>query len=202
MLKLTTNTQVKPYHDWSEYYDTRCFVRSGEMPAPSSDRANCNLCESLTGCEVVDSVEALDNLTDLINNHRPTLVFTSRLPDADHNPIFNLTLDQLASFYLNLDSEDRVCMFESNLNFANAFHLMSQLTSQSGLFAHFENCGYPLRKKLRKLYDPLDFMPMMLEFTRENWFLLSQHYKTVNFKRVSVFVTNFLLFLLPICKRT
>lgn len=137
---------------------------------------------------MVDTPEALGNLTDLINNHRPTLVYTSKLPDADHNPIFNLTLDQLASFYLSLDYKDRVCMFESSLNFGSVFDLMSQLTSQSVLFAHFENCGYSLRKKLRKLYEIPDFMPLMLEFTRENWFLLSQHYKTVNFKRVGVFV--------------
>lgn len=102
----------------------------------------------------------------------------------DPNPIFNLTLDRLARFYLALD-QDKVCMFESNLNYGSAFDLLSQVTSESGFFAHFENCGYSLRKKLRKLYEIPDFMPMMLEFTRENWFLLSQHYHSRNFKRVS-----------------
>ena len=185
---MTHCDQIQPYYDWTEYYDTSCFVRNADYDeaAASSEPANCNLCESLVSCELLDSPNRLTNLTDLINNHRPAIVHTSRLPGVDPNPIFNLTLEQLANFYLALNREDKVCMFESSLNFGSAFDLFAQVTSQTTLFAHFENCGYSLRKKLRRLYEIPDFMPMMLEFTRENWFLLSQHYQSSNFKMVSL----------------
>ena len=149
---------------------------------------NCNLCESVQRCELIENSIGLDNLTELINNQRPVKVSNS-LSDAnlESNPIFNLTLNQLSEFYLNLNYDDKVCMFESSLNFGNVFDLMSQLNGQHlPVYAHWENCGYRLRKKLRRLYEIPDFMPMMLEFTRENWFLITfNNYKTNNFKRVS-----------------
>lgn len=126
----------------------------------------------------------LNNLTEFIDNHRPVIV--SKLSEQQDNPIFDLKLDELIDFYTNLDYNDKVCMFESNLNYDSLFDLISQIKTQNlPFFAHYENCGYSLIKKIRKFYLVPHFMPMMLEFTRENWFILSlNNYKSNNFKRV------------------
>lgn len=145
----------------------------------------CNLCENIKKCELIDDSLELNNLTMFINNQRPIKISNKLL---DRN-LFDLKLEQLMDFYSKLTNEDKVCMFESNLNFDNAFDLISKLNDQRlPIYAHWENCGYSLRKKLRSIYEIPDFMPMMLEFTRENWFLISlNRYKSDNFKKVSTF---------------
>jgi hypothetical protein len=64
---------------------------------------------------MIDERDELANLTELINNHRPTLI-SNRLMNEESKSIFNLTLSQLIDFYLKLDNEDKICMFETNLN--------------------------------------------------------------------------------------
>ena len=133
----------------------------------------------------------MNSLTDLINDQRP-MIISSRL-SFEFSPILNLTFNDLIDFFsLNLDSSDKICMFESSLNIGSAFNLMSKLKNNQisqPIFAHWENCGYSLRKKLRMYFELPDFMPMMLEFTRENWFILStSSYKTPNFKKVTIAV--------------
>lgn len=146
---------------------------------------NCNLCDSVSNFELIKNERGLSRLSELIDNQKPIMISSDLL----NEPIFNLTIDQLIDFYSNLDYEDRVCMFESSLNMASVFDLMTRLNDLDlPFYSQFENCGYSLRKKIRKTYQLPSFMPMMLEFSRENWFLLStNYYKSRNFKKVSMF---------------
>ncbi|XP_067128181.1 uncharacterized protein [Centruroides vittatus] len=178
--------KILPFWDWTYLYRSACFISNPFYTAPGLDESDCQICEDLSGIDIVNFTTSEVVMERYLKNDIPFIVNNATKGWAVNE---NFNINNITEIYLDeLESNDEVCMFQTNLKIDNHINLLETLTSHNLLnrwYAHWENCGRITEKALRKLYSRPYFTPLALEMREPSWILLSYNFKGRIYKMIN-----------------
>ncbi|XP_023232187.1 putative leucine-rich repeat-containing protein DDB_G0290503 [Centruroides sculpturatus] len=132
--------KILPFWDWTYLYRSACFISNPFYTAPGLDESDCQICEDLSGIDVVNSTTSEVVMERYLKNDIPFIVNNATKGWAVNE---NFNINNITKIYLDeLESNDEVCMFQTNLKIDNHINLLETLTSHNLLNRWYAHCDF------------------------------------------------------------
>ncbi|XP_052796243.1 uncharacterized protein LOC128228782 [Mya arenaria] len=173
-----TIIHVLPFLDWTQLYETNCFVpnplaESFDRPLLNED---CKICSNVSEVTVLLDTSEEDIANHFSESDMPLVILGQNLQPT-------VSMETLAELYLD---EENMNIYTS-CEFASSLPIM-EVRNQRGLllkarakqihnfYASWQNCFTEAAKTFRQLYTKPEFLPSALELDASNWVFICEQY--------------------------
>ncbi|XP_064461081.1 uncharacterized protein LOC135371040 [Ornithodoros turicata] len=174
-----------PYWDWTAYHHSPCLIENPLYVERGLSLSDCQVCEDTLRIDRVKDASPDTVLDKYFGNYVPLVVQGPQWdwPSFDASFVIENITKKYAEDPVLKDAA--ICGYQTNRKHWAFDTFVEKHSSETGWFAHWENCDGPGQKHARQFYRRPPFLPLAVELTRPNWILVSNLYRGRRFKQIT-----------------